>query len=64
MTVRKRRIFLAVDKLLRGCGISAPEVFAADPMRGLVLMEDFGGKNFGRSLGYRHGRRNILSPRR
>jgi aminoglycoside/choline kinase family phosphotransferase len=41
---------IAVAKLLRGCEISAPEIFAADPMHGLVLMEDFGDGNFGKMI--------------
>lgn len=42
--------FLAIAKILHQCEISAPEIFAADPGLGLVLMEDFGGKNFGRMI--------------
>jgi aminoglycoside/choline kinase family phosphotransferase len=42
--------FLAVAKILRQCDISVPEIFAADPLLGLVLMEDFGGKNFARMI--------------
>jgi aminoglycoside/choline kinase family phosphotransferase len=42
--------FLVIAKLLRGLDISAPEIFAADPARGLVLMEDFGDCNVGRML--------------
>ncbi len=42
--------FVQVAKLLRGLSLSAPEVFAADPFHGLVLMEDFGRDNFGRLL--------------
>jgi len=34
--------FLAVTRWLRAGGFSAPEVLAADPARGLVLLEDFG----------------------
>src|SRR5580700_10620494 len=39
--------FVAIDKLLRHLGITAPEIFAADPEHGLVLMQDFGGRTFG-----------------
>jgi aminoglycoside/choline kinase family phosphotransferase len=42
--------FIAIAKLLRGCDLSAPEIYAADPLRGLVLMEDFGDANIGRML--------------
>ncbi len=34
--------FLAVDAALRGIGLSAPEIIAADRDTGLLLMEDFG----------------------
>lgn len=49
-TDQKTPDFLAVAKILRQCDISVPEIFAADPMQGLVLMEDFGGKNFARMI--------------
>lgn len=39
--------FTAMAGLLRDLDISAPEIFAADIDRGLALMEDFGGGNFG-----------------
>lgn len=42
--------FVALAELLRGMGISAPEIYAAKPEAGLVLMEDFGDANFGRML--------------
>jgi hypothetical protein len=42
--------FVSIAKLLRGLKISAPEIFAANPLRGLVLMEDFGTQNFGRLI--------------
>ncbi len=47
---QKTEDFVVIDKILRGYDISAPEIFAADPMLGIVLMEDFGGRNFGRML--------------
>lgn len=34
--------FLAVTAWLRGQGLSAPEIIAAEPARGLVLLEDLG----------------------
>ena len=40
--------FLAVDRWLRGAGLSAPEVLAADEGRGLVLLEDLGDALFAR----------------
>jgi hypothetical protein len=41
------RPFLAIDDHLRGLGYSAPEILAADPAVGLVLLEDFGGGTIG-----------------
>jgi aminoglycoside/choline kinase family phosphotransferase len=34
--------FIAVAEHLRGLGLSAPEIYAADPERGFVLIEDLG----------------------
>ncbi|HEY1719676.1 MAG TPA: phosphotransferase [Magnetospirillaceae bacterium] len=34
--------FLAIDAHLRQLGYSAPEIFAADPLQGFALLEDFG----------------------
>jgi tRNA threonylcarbamoyl adenosine modification protein YjeE len=34
--------YLAVDAALRAIGLSAPEIYAADPTAGLLLMEDLG----------------------
>jgi N-acetylmuramate 1-kinase len=34
--------FIAVGHALRGAGVSAPEIYAADPGAGLLLMEDLG----------------------
>ena len=34
--------FVAVAEYLRGLGLSAPEILAADPRQGFVLIEDFG----------------------
>lgn len=39
--------FITVNKILSGLEISVPTIYAADPMRGLVLMEDFGTRNIG-----------------
>lgn len=36
------RPFIAVDGLLRSCGLSAPDIVASDLDKGLVLLEDFG----------------------
>jgi aminoglycoside/choline kinase family phosphotransferase len=42
--------FIIVADLLRRCGLSAPETYAADAEKGFVLMEDFGDATFGRLL--------------
>jgi len=42
--------FVDIARLLRSLGVRAPEIFAADEERGLVLMEDFGNRNVGRTL--------------
>jgi len=39
--------FIAIARLLRGVDIQAPQIYAADPLRGLVLLEDFGHRNVG-----------------
>ena len=44
------RPFLAVAAWLRVAGLSAPEVLAADPAAGLVLLEDLGDELFSRAL--------------
>ena len=36
------RPFIAIAGHIRGIGLSAPEIIAADPDQGLVLLEDFG----------------------
>ena len=36
------RPFIAIAGHIRGLGLSAPEIIAADPDQGLVLLEDFG----------------------
>src|SRR5215472_10300910 len=38
--------YIAVSKLLRGLGFSAPEVFAEDRARGFLLIEDFGDDTY------------------
>jgi N-acetylmuramate 1-kinase len=42
--------FLAVTAWLRGAGFSAPEVLAADPAAGLILLEDLGDALYARVL--------------
>lgn len=39
--------FARVGRILRGMGLSAPELLAEDASRGFVLMEDFGSRNMG-----------------
>jgi N-acetylmuramate 1-kinase len=41
------RPFVAIAGVLHGAGLSAPEIFAADLERGLVLLEDLGDGVFG-----------------
>jgi aminoglycoside/choline kinase family phosphotransferase len=42
--------FVAAANFLRGLGLSAPEIYASDASRGLVLMEDLGADLFVDSL--------------
>jgi len=42
--------FVALAGLLRGFEIAAPEIYASDITRGLVLMEDLGDRNIGRAI--------------
>jgi N-acetylmuramate 1-kinase len=44
------RPFLAIERLLRAQGLSAPEVLSADVEAGLVLLEDLGDATYGRVL--------------
>jgi hypothetical protein len=44
------RPFLAVDRLLRAHGLSAPKILAEDAQAGLVLLEDLGDATYGRVL--------------
>ncbi|MBX3495007.1 MAG: phosphotransferase [Parvibaculum sp.] len=41
------RAFVAVGEHLRGLGLSAPEIFAADIAQGLLLLEDLGDDVYG-----------------
>ena len=38
--------FIAVAEILRNLDLSVPNIFAAEPMQGLVLQEDFGDETF------------------
>lgn len=42
--------FLAIDQHLRSLGLSAPEIYASDISRGLVLLEDLGEAEFARVI--------------
>ncbi|NTU76653.1 MAG: phosphotransferase [Alphaproteobacteria bacterium] len=42
--------FVALSSVLRRCGLNAPEIVAAQPEDGLVLMEDFGDTTLGKLL--------------
>ena len=42
--------FLAVDEALRAAGLSAPEIYAADPAAGFALIEDLGDDLFARTI--------------
>ncbi|MDX1542124.1 MAG: phosphotransferase, partial [Geminicoccaceae bacterium] len=44
------RPFLEVHATLEGLGYSVPALYAADPARGLVLLEDLGETSFSRTL--------------
>jgi aminoglycoside/choline kinase family phosphotransferase len=48
--------FLAVTDWLRGLGLSAPEILAAAPEDGLILLEDLGDDLYGRVLARDPGR--------
>src|ERR1700722_778264 len=47
---QKTAEFVKIAKLLHGLSIAAPAIIAADPLQGLVLMEDFGDRNVGKLL--------------
>jgi aminoglycoside/choline kinase family phosphotransferase len=53
------RPFLEIGAWLRARGLSAPEVIAADPARGLVLLEDLGDDLFSRVLAERRLERRL-----
>jgi aminoglycoside/choline kinase family phosphotransferase len=42
--------FLAVASALRAAGLSAPQIYAADPTRGFALLEDLGDDLFARAI--------------
>jgi tRNA threonylcarbamoyl adenosine modification protein YjeE len=44
------RPFVAVGSVLRGAGLSAPEVLAADLDKGILLVEDLGDRLFGAEM--------------
>jgi tRNA threonylcarbamoyl adenosine modification protein YjeE len=44
------RPFVAIGAVLRGAGLSAPEVLAADLDKGLLLVEDLGDRLFGAEI--------------
>jgi aminoglycoside/choline kinase family phosphotransferase len=44
------RPFLAIARILRGLGLSAPEILAADCQAGLLLLEDFGDTTYNSAL--------------
>ena len=44
------RPFVAVASALRGCNLSAPEIFAADLDNGFLVLEDFGDRVYGAEL--------------
>lgn len=47
---QKTPAFVALARTLRQTGLQAPEIYAAEANRGLVLMEDFGTRNVGSLL--------------
>src|SRR6266567_7435364 len=44
------RPYVAVAAILRGFGLSAPQIYAEDAARGLLLIEDFGDDSYTRLL--------------
>ena len=44
------RPYIAIAEMLRGHGLSAPEIFAEDSERGMLLIEDFGDDTYTRLL--------------
>ena len=53
---QKTGSFLHMAVLLRRLGVAAPEIYASDLMRDMVLMEDFGDQTVGRALDAEHNR--------
>jgi len=47
---QKTPTFVAMAHLLRSLGVKAPEIYAASPAQGVVLLEDFGTRNIGALL--------------
>lgn len=47
---QKTEYFIDIAKFLRSMDISAPEIYAADPAAGLVIMEYLGNQNMGTML--------------
>jgi len=43
--------FIAAASYLRGCGLAAPEIYAADTVRGFLLLEDLGTKLYTDTIG-------------
>ena len=54
------RPFIRIDEHLRRLGLSAPEIYAADVPRSLILLEDFGDDTFTRLLAKGHDERAAL----
>ncbi|MEI8394447.1 MAG: tRNA (adenosine(37)-N6)-threonylcarbamoyltransferase complex ATPase subunit type 1 TsaE [Rhodospirillaceae bacterium] len=42
--------FIRIAELLRPCGLSVPDIIAADPANGLLVLEDFGDETFAAAL--------------
>lgn len=53
------RAFVAVDAALRMRGLSAPEIYASDLQRGLLLIEDLGDAVFGREIAMNRPQRDL-----
>ena len=47
---QKTEAFVQMSALLRRLGISAPQIYASDVIRGITLMEDFGDRTVGSAL--------------
>ena len=46
----KTKPFIEISKLLNGYGFSAPKVFKADPVKGFLILEDFGDETYTKAL--------------